>query len=165
MEDEQDQRPDAPSRRSVLRGGAVAGLALPLVSACGAAGSPPATHARPSAPSGGGSDGGSGGGSGHQRHKRPKPLIAAGQVPVGGGKILASQQIVVTQPSKGDYKAFSAVCTHQQCLVTMVRQGVIICPCHGSEFSIKDGSVVRGPASAPLPSVQVEVDHGEVRPG
>jgi len=165
MEDEQDQRPPAPSRRSVLRGGAVAGLGLPLVAACGASGSHGAANAKraaPSTPSGGSS----GGGSGHQsHHKGPKPLVRAAQVPVGGGKILASQQIVVTQPSKGDYKAFSAVCTHQQCLVTMVQNGVIICPCHGSEFSIKDGSVVRGPAASPLPSVQVEVDHGEVRPG
>lgn len=164
MEDEQDPRPPAPSRRSVLRGGAVAGLGLPLVAACGAASSHTAAHTKPAAPSTP-SGGSSSGGSGHKsRHKGPKPLVREAEVPVGGGKILASQQIVVTQPSKGDFKAFSAVCTHQQCLVTMVQDGVIICPCHGSEFSIKDGSVVRGPAGSPLPAVQVEADHGEVRP-
>lgn len=146
MDHKQDQRPPVPTRRSVLRGGAVVGLALPLVSACGAAGAPAAMHSGAHGPSAG-------------------PLVRASQVPVGGGTILADKQIVVTQPREGDYKAFSAVCTHMQCLVTMVRHGVIVCPCHGSEFSIKDGSVVRGPASAPLPSVEVEVDHGEVRPG
>ena len=93
------------------------------------------------------------------------PLVAAAQVPVGGGKILADKQIVVTQPRKGDFKAFSAVCTHMQCLVTTVKDGVIICPCHGSEFSIKDGSVVRGPASTGLPAVKVDVEHGDVLPG
>jgi len=145
MDDEQDQRPHAPTRRSVLRSGAVAGLGLPLVSACGTVGS-----------------------SMHLGAKTPVahgPLVAADQVPVGGGKILADKQIVVTQPSKGDYKAFSAVCTHMQCLVTTVRDGVIVCPCHGSEFSIKDGSVVRGPASTGLPAVKVDVEHGDVLPG
>jgi len=146
MVDEQHQRPPEPDRRSVLRGGAVIGLGLPLLAACGTGGPQAALHAGAQARSAG-------------------PLVQASAVPVGGGKILGDQQIVVTQPSEGDYKAFSAVCTHMQCLVTTVKDGLIICPCHGSEFSIKDGSVVRGPAAAPLPSVEVEVEHGEVLPG
>ena len=145
MDDEQDQRPATPTRRSVLRGGAVAGLGIPLVSACGTIGSE--MHLGVQTPAAHG------------------PLIPAAQVPVGGGKILAAKQIVVTQPRKGEYKAFSAVCTHMQCLVTTVKDGVIICPCHGSEFSIKDGSVVRGPAATGLPSVKVDVEHGDVLPG
>jgi Rieske Fe-S protein len=39
-----------------------------------------------------------------------------------------------------------------------VAGGTIDCPCHGSKFSIKDGSVVKGPATAPLALVAIKVD-------
>ncbi|MFI9723515.1 Rieske (2Fe-2S) protein [Streptomyces sp. NPDC052396] len=76
---------------------------------------------------------------------------------MGGGKVFADreQKVVVTQPSKGDFKAFSAVCTHEGCTVASVSDGVIQCPCHGSEFDIRDGSVRRGPARQPLPARNV----------
>jgi Rieske Fe-S protein len=38
-----------------------------------------------------------------------------------------------------------------------VSGGTIRCPCHGSQYSIADGSVVNGPAPRPLPAKQVEV--------
>jgi len=40
---------------------------------------------------------------------------------VGGGIILPDEQVVVTQPSAGEFKAFTAVCTHAQCVVSSVR--------------------------------------------
>jgi Rieske Fe-S protein len=83
-------------------------------------------------------------------------------VPVGSGVILSDQKVVVTQPTKGDFKAFSAICTHQGCLVSNVSGGTISCPCHGSQYSVKDGSVIGGPAPAPLPAVKVAVKGGEV---
>jgi Rieske Fe-S protein len=144
MDPEPDDSTASPTRRSLLRGSAAAGLALPLLSACASDLSQQSSR---------------------QHGPGRGPLLSASKVPVGGGKILADQQIVVTQPDKGDYKAFSAVCTHMQCLVTTVQNGLIICPCHGSEFSIKDGSVVRGPAGTPLPPVRIHVAHGEVLPG
>ena len=146
MQDEHD--PTSATRRSVLRGGAAAGLALPLVAACGSGSSPSATETQTP-----------------QARKGAGPLVRTSQVPVGGGKILADEQIVVTQPKQGDFKAFSAVCTHLQCLVTQVADRRIICPCHHSEFSIEDGSVQRGPATQPLPAVDIDVKGGEVLPG
>lgn len=83
-------------------------------------------------------------------------LTPASAVPVGGGTILDAEKTVVTQPVKGTYKAFSAVCTHAGCLVTSLESGEIICPCHGSHFSIVDGSVVSGPAPSPLPATPVK---------
>jgi Rieske Fe-S protein len=83
--------------------------------------------------------------------------LATSDVPVGGGKILADQKLVVTQPVAGTYKAFSAVCTHQGCTVASVANGTITCPCHGSTYSAADGSVTGGPAPAPLASVPVTV--------
>lgn len=85
-------------------------------------------------------------------------LIAATEVPVGGGTVVESAQVVVTQPAEGDFKAFSAVCPHQGCLVSDVREGAIVCPCHGSRFDIATGEVVTGPARSGLEEKQVTVD-------
>ena len=79
-------------------------------------------------------------------------------VPVGGGKIF--DQVVVTQPAAGTFKAFSATCTHQGCTVSEVTATGISCPCHGSVFSITDGSVVNGPATKPLTAMKVTSDNG-----
>jgi Rieske Fe-S protein len=89
-------------------------------------------------------------------------LASTASVPVGGGKILTAQQIVITQPTAGSYKAFTAVCTHQGCIVSTVADGTIDCPCHGSKFSVKDGSVVNGPAPSPLAAVAIKVEGASI---
>ena len=76
--------------------------------------------------------------------------------------ILAKEQVVVTQPTAGEFACFSSICTHQGCEVGDVDGGTINCPCHGSQYSIEDGSVVTGPAAAPLPAVNVTVDGDSV---
>jgi Rieske Fe-S protein len=85
-------------------------------------------------------------------------LTKTADVPVGGGVILDGPKIVVTQPAAGDFKAFTAVCTHQHCLVGSVQDNVITCPCHGSKYSAEDGSVENGPAPAPLAAVSIKVE-------
>ena len=90
-------------------------------------------------------------------------LGPASGVPVGGGEIFPDAQVVVTQPTKGDFRGFSSICTHQGCPVTSVSDGTIDCTCHGSRFSIEDGSVQAGPAPRPLPTVEVTVSGGELR--
>jgi Rieske Fe-S protein len=85
-------------------------------------------------------------------------LTATSQVPDGGGKIIDGKHIVITQPESGSFRAFSAICTHQGCIVSSVSKGTINCPCHGSKFSIKDGSVVNGPAPSPLASIAIKVE-------
>jgi Rieske Fe-S protein len=85
-------------------------------------------------------------------------LAATSDIPVGGGTVFADDDVVVTQPTAGEFKAFSATCTHQGCKVNAVTNGQIACPCHGSRFSVADGSVVAGPAKKPLPAKSVTVD-------
>ena len=87
----------------------------------------------------------------------PAALASTSDVPVGGGKILADKKIVITQPKAGEFHGFSAVCTHAGCIVGTVSGGTINCPCHGSRFSITNGSVVNGPAPSPLPPVGIKV--------
>ncbi len=85
--------------------------------------------------------------------------MATADVPVGSGVIL--DELVVTQPVKGEFKAFSATCTHQGCKVSDIDTS-IHCACHGSQFSITDGSVENGPATSPLPEETVTVAGGQI---
>lgn len=122
------------SRRRALTGAAAGGLALPILSACGGGGA-----------AGGTTNGGKSSSSGG--------LVAKADVPLGGGVILGDQNVVVTQPSKGTFEGFSATCTHQGCILASVAGGTINCGCHGSQFSITDGSNVAGPSGSPAGSV------------
>jgi Rieske Fe-S protein len=89
-------------------------------------------------------------------------LGMASEVPLGGGMVYTAAKVVVTQPSKGEYKAFSAVCTHVGCVCNQVASGTINCPCHGAKFKITDGSVVAGPATSPLAAKTVNVSNGKI---
>jgi Rieske Fe-S protein len=84
--------------------------------------------------------------------------VLVANVPVGGGTVLSNQKVVVTQPTAGTYKAFSAVCPHQGCLVATVANSRITCPCHNSEFSAVDGTVLSGPADRALDGKTVTVN-------
>jgi nitrite reductase/ring-hydroxylating ferredoxin subunit len=86
-----------------------------------------------------------------------KVIARTSEIPVGGGKVLDKWKIVLAQPSQGTFKAFSATCPHQGCAVGSPEDGVITCPCHGSEFDATDGSVRHGPADAPLKEFTVRL--------
>ncbi len=83
--------------------------------------------------------------------------VAAADIPVGGGKVFKEQKLVITQPTRGSFKAFSAVCPHQGCLVGAIEDGEIQCPCHASRFAVADGAVLNGPAATGLPAERVVV--------
>ena len=85
---------------------------------------------------------------------------------VGVGKAAklthGSTTVIVSQPSSGEYKAFSTVCTHQGCQVQVQDSNRIVCPCHGSEYAVADGSVIHGPAEEALTSYPVQVKGGKI---
>ena len=91
------------------------------------------------------------------------PLAHTADVPVGGGIVLDQQNIVITQPRKGTFMAFTATCTHQGCQVVEVKDGTIRCPCHGSQFKIADGSVAVGPATRALREIAINVDGDDIQ--
>jgi nitrite reductase/ring-hydroxylating ferredoxin subunit len=154
------------SRRAIVTGTALAcvGAACSgLVAGCstynannGGIGGAPAAPSLASSAGGAGSGGSasSGGGSG----AGPAALATTSEIPVGGGKVFPAQKVVITQPTASLFKAFTAVCTHLGCIVNTVANGTIDCPCHGSKYSIKDGSVVNGPAPSPLAPVSIKVE-------
>ncbi|MGW6691385.1 Rieske (2Fe-2S) protein [Streptomyces sp. NPDC054961] len=86
-----------------------------------------------------------------------KALLKTSEVPVGGGTVLKDEKLVVTQPTAGSFRCFTAVCTHQGCLVNKVEAGTIDCPCHGSKFKVADGAVAHGPATKPLAEKKITV--------
>ncbi|MEU3106148.1 Rieske (2Fe-2S) protein [Streptomyces griseoflavus] len=140
-----------PARRTVVAAAGAAGLAVALT-ACGGSDDDASSSPVESGTSGGAPDDGGGGGA-----AGGAPLARTADIPEGGGKVFADRKVVVTQPSAGEFKAFSATCTHQGCAVKSVADGVINCPCHNSDFSITDGSVRGGPATKPLPAVEITV--------
>jgi nitrite reductase/ring-hydroxylating ferredoxin subunit len=118
------------SRRRAISGAATLGVAMPALASCGAdEKKTPAT-----ASSNGDSSG-------------PKTIAITADIPEGGGVIFAEADIVITQPTAGEFKGFTNICTHQQCPVGDVTD-TINCPCHGSQFSIADGSNVTGPGGS-----------------
>ncbi|MQL67165.1 Rieske (2Fe-2S) protein [Streptomyces vinaceus] len=147
------QPASGPARRTVVAAAGAAGLAVALT-ACG--GSDDGATAAPAESGGAADDAANGGGSGGSAGGTP--LASTADIPEGGGKVFADQRVVVVQPSAGEFKAYSATCTHQGCAVKSVSDGLINCPCHNSNFSVTDGSVSSGPATEPLPEVRITLD-------
>ena len=160
------------TRRGVLVGAGLVGLAG-VITACGAGGSSsapagngtsaastPAGQAASSEPAA--SAPASAASSAASSAPAASALAATSDIPVGSGTIFSGPKVVVTQPTAGDFKAFSAVCTHMGCIVGTVSNGTIDCPCHGSQYSITTGDVVAGPAPKPLPAEQITVSGGSI---
>jgi Rieske Fe-S protein len=145
------------TRRSVVAGGCGVAAVAALTACTGYGAGGPVAEAPASAPNeaagtaGGVADGAAAG-----------AVAAVADVPVGGGIVLAAQNLVVTQPVAGTFKGFSATCTHQGCTVNEVADGTINCPCHGSRFAVADGRPTAGPAGAPLPEKAVAVQGSSV---
>ncbi|WP_246263014.1 QcrA and Rieske domain-containing protein [Arthrobacter mobilis] len=136
-----------PSRRSLLGATAAAGTAGALASC---------------APSG--NEGQAGGGSAAP----PAPVPSGGtpvrvgrvsDVPVGGSASgeASGQKVLIHRPDEETVLAYSAICTHKGCTVAPV-QAEFACPCHGSRFSVANGTVLDGPAAEPLPRLAAAID-------
>ncbi|MFJ7071136.1 Rieske (2Fe-2S) protein [Streptomyces sp. NPDC098781] len=155
MTSESVQPVSKPSRRAVVAAVGAAGLAVALT-ACGSddEASGPSTEQ-------GAADGGAttetGGGSSAEAGAGGAALAKTADIPEGGGKVFGDEKVVVSQPAAGDFKAFSTICTHQNCPMTDLKEDTISCACHGSQFSVLDGSVKKGPATQPLAAQQISV--------
>lgn len=132
-----------PTRRTALASAATVGLGVPFLAACGGGDSSAAGSTGASATPG-------------------TAVATTADIEVGGGKIYAEESLVVTQPTAGEFKGFSSICTHQGCPVTTIADGLIDCTCHGSKFSITDGSPQSGPATEPLAPIALKVTGDQI---
>ncbi len=152
MAEDDGKRPDekdasSPSRRKVLR------CALKAGAATWAAGMlvPPAVYLWPVGSEGPGKD-----------------AVKAGlekDLPPGKSMLvkIEGKPLLVIRLASGEYRAFSAICTHLACLVDWRKeQGDVFCPCHGGRFDL-EGKVIGGPPPKPLPSYPVIVVDGEIQ--
>ncbi|MEU6065123.1 MULTISPECIES: Rieske (2Fe-2S) protein [Streptomyces] len=162
-----------PARRTVVAAAGAAGLAAALTacgsgddssdssSASGSSGSTGATGSTGTQDGSGSGTGGSGGGD--NAAAGGTALAKTADIPEGGGKIFKDQGVVVTQPTAGTYKAFSSKCPHAGCAVGSIANGVIVCPCHNSQFSVTDGSRKAGPATKGLTAANITVSGDEIK--
>ena len=143
---------EAMQRRTVLAGSGLVLASLAVAACSSSSGAADASASASTSPDSTGA-GTSGGG---------QVLTPTSDVAVGGGVIVPDPPIVVTQPNKGEFKAFTAICPHQGCLVGSVQDNTIQCPCHGSVFSAVDGSVISGPAQVGLTTAAIAVQGSNV---
>jgi Rieske Fe-S protein len=161
---QEPQKDSQATRRGMLAGVGLVGLAG-AITACSSGSSSStsvaagggATAAAPTTASAAASSAATSSGTSGSGSAASSALTSTSKIPVGSGMIFTAAKVVVTQPTSGEYKAFSAVCTHMGCIVNQISGGDIICPCHGSHYSIKTGDVVSGPAPRPLPAEKIKV--------
>ena len=134
------------SRQKVLFGAGL-GLVTAVLAACSTYGKKPEAAGESSSTSAAGPT--SGGAA-----PASNVIAKTADVPVGSGVIV--DKVVVTQPTAGVFKGFSAKCTHAGCTVNKVADGTIDCPCHGSKYNL-DGTVANGPAQKPLEAENITV--------
>jgi len=133
-------RPSA-TRRTVLRGAAIAPVAGLGLVACSPEGPTPAL---PTA---------------------PVDLGAESEAPQGGAKLYQDENVVVTRATDGSLKAYSTICTHGGCPINKLSGTTLVCPCHGSRFDATTGKVLQSPASVPLTELSVEIEKGKIVAG
>jgi Rieske Fe-S protein len=143
-----------------------------VLAACGGGGSGDGSG------SGGEYGGGAGGGGGGSVKSAGKKTDGGTEKGAAGGQAIAQASevapgsavkfkdsgnpAVLVHLQSGDFVAYSAVCTHQQCTVAY-KNGQLACPCHGSVFDpANNGQVVSPPANRPLPEIPVAVRGGNV---
>lgn len=86
------------------------------------------------------------------------------QLPTGGAIQLAvgSNQVLIYRDPDNTLYAYSAVCTHQGCIVGVSDEASepFKCPCHASRFDKITGEAVAGPANLPLTKHEASVENG-----
>ncbi|WP_369388543.1 ubiquinol-cytochrome c reductase iron-sulfur subunit [Streptomyces sp. CG1] len=132
------------SRRTVLRGAAVAPVAGLGLAACSASGQGSAGAGTPTA---------------------PVDLGAESEVAKGGAKLYRDYNVVVSRDGNGTLKAHSTICTHAGCPINKLQGTTLICPCHGSQFDAVTGKVVQSPATEPLAELPVKITSGRIIAG
>lgn len=89
----------------------------------------------------------------------PVEVCKTSDIPVGSGKQfnVSGKPVLITQPKPGEFRAFSAECTHAGYVINNVSGDEIKCDNHGAVFNSDTGSVLKGPAARALGKIALEV--------
>jgi nitrite reductase/ring-hydroxylating ferredoxin subunit len=152
--------PTTCSRRSVLTGAAGTACAALALTACGSEDSESDDSGS------GGSESSANGSNGSEESNEPggEPLASLDEVPVGEATAITTpggDSGFVFRADETTVAAFSAVCTHSG--GNLQSQGAELeCPLHGSVFDPATGEVIEGPASEPLPAINVRIEGEQI---
>ena len=110
-------------------------------------------------------------GSGEKAQGLPDPTgtaydaVALAKLPVKGTTSVTvnGAGYLLYRPDDKTVLAYTSVCTHQGCTVGTGSGEIFKCPCHGSEYSKLDGSVIQGPAPKALTRFAAEIQGDEVK--
>jgi 3-phenylpropionate/trans-cinnamate dioxygenase ferredoxin subunit len=88
-------------------------------------------------------------------------VVNAGDIPEGelAAFVVNGTRIAVTNVG-GAYYTFGDTCTHLHCSLAdgEMKGTTVTCPCHGSQFAVTTGAVLRGPARDPVASYPVRLE-------
>lgn len=157
------------SRKRFIRIGGALGVAAASASVlAGCGGDTPSGSGSGGSTGGGDSSGGGatmestgGGTTGMEQSSSGSAIASKSEISPGSAVKFedSGNPAVLVHLDSGDFVAYSAVCTHQQCTVAYQKDsGDLACPCHGSVYDpAKGAEVVAGPAPRPLPEISIEV--------
>lgn len=87
-------------------------------------------------------------------------VAALDEIPDGGMKrVLAKGYPVLLVRQGREVQAIGARCAHQGGPLEKgtLKDGVVTCPWHGSQFCVRDGGIVHGPSAYPQPAFEVRL--------
>lgn len=101
-----------------------------------------------------------------QAEAAAKRVMAAktGELAPNSAKLFrfGSRPALLIYTAEGEYRAFSAVCTHLTCTVSYEADtGTLYCPCHNGRFDLA-GNVLSGPPPRPLDVYKVELSGDDI---
>lgn len=86
-------------------------------------------------------------------------------IKVGGAKLFEpakNKPVLITQPKRGVFRAFSVYCTHENAVIGTVSGSNLVCLVHGAKFDTTTGAVKQGPARKALTRYTCTVSAGKV---
>jgi cytochrome b6-f complex iron-sulfur subunit len=87
----------------------------------------------------------------------PESTTTIVTIPLAAGDAVRFYDDAIVVTEKGQVAAFSPVCPHLGCHINRVEGDELVCPCHGSRFSLR-GQLMHGPATHSLQPLAFELD-------
>jgi nitrite reductase/ring-hydroxylating ferredoxin subunit len=92
--------------------------------------------------------------------------LAEGDVASGAlrAATASGRELAIARLADGSLVAFDEWCTHEECPLSdgELEGERVVCTCHGSEFDVRTGAVLQGPATEPVSTYEIRAAAGEL---